>query len=52
VPKLPDEIPDNNSWHGKLLDKFPSFDPSWSDDIKVKWFAAFDELLKRGLTKG
>jgi hypothetical protein len=52
IPQVLDEIPDNNSWHGKLLDKFPSFDPSWNDDIKMKWFAAFDELLKRGLTRG
>jgi hypothetical protein len=35
------------SWAGQLLAKFPSFDPTWSDEIKVKWFAAFDELLKR-----
>jgi hypothetical protein len=52
IPQLVDEIPNNNSWHSKLLDKFPSFDPSWNDDIKMKWFAAFDELLKRGLTRG
>lgn len=30
-----------------LLAKFPAFDPNWSDEVKVKWFAAFDELLKR-----
>jgi hypothetical protein len=30
-----------------LLDKFPGFDPSWPDEVKMKWFAAFDELLKR-----
>ncbi len=30
-----------------LIDKFPGFDPSWPDEIKVKWFDAFDELLKR-----
>jgi hypothetical protein len=52
VPQGKDEIPDYASWNGKLLDKFPSFDPSWSDDIKMKWFAAFDELLKRELHKG
>jgi hypothetical protein len=52
IPQLLDEIPDNSSWHGKLLDKFPSFDPSWNDAIKTKWFAAFDELLKRGITRG
>jgi hypothetical protein len=52
VPQIFDENQDNNSWHSKLLDKFPSFDPAWNDDIKIKWFAAFDELLKRGLTRG
>ena len=52
IPQISDEIPDNNSWHSKLLDKFPSFDPSWNDAIKTKWFAAFDGLLKRGLTRG
>ena len=31
-----------------LLAKFPSFDPAWNDDLKSKWFAAFDEMLKRG----
>ena len=51
MPQAVDEIPNNNSWHNKLLDKFPSFDPAWNDDIKAKWFDAFDELLKRGLTR-
>jgi hypothetical protein len=52
VPLISDEIRDNNSWHSKLLEKFPTFDPSWNDDIKTKWFDAFDELLKRGLNRG
>ncbi len=52
MPQRVDEIPDNNLWNDKLLDKFPSFDPSWSDDLKMKWFAAFDELLKRGAAGG
>ena len=30
-----------------LVNKFPDFDPAWSDEIKVKWFSAFDELIKR-----
>jgi hypothetical protein len=30
-----------------LLDKFPTFDPSWPDELKNKWFSAFDELLRR-----
>jgi hypothetical protein len=52
IPQEYEVIPDNGSWHVKLLDKFPSFDPSWNDDIKTKWFVAFDELLKRGLMRG
>ncbi len=30
-----------------LINKFPEFDPSWTDELKSKWFSAFDELLKR-----
>lgn len=30
-----------------LISKFPSFDPSWSDELKLKWFEAFDELIRR-----
>ena len=52
IPQGTDEIPNYSSWNSKLLDKFPSFDPSWSEELKQKWFAAFDELLKKGLHKG
>jgi len=51
VPQGKDELPNYSSWNGKLLDKFPNFDPSWSEELKQKWFAAFDELLKKGLSK-
>jgi hypothetical protein len=51
VPQVAEEIPKNLSWHNMLLSKFPDFDPSWSEEIKVKWFSAFDELLKKGLTR-
>jgi hypothetical protein len=47
VPTIMEEIPNRTSWNKMLLEKFPSFDPSWSEEIKLKWFAAFDELLKR-----
>jgi hypothetical protein len=40
-----------STWDTKLLEKFPSFDPTWPDEIKNKWFQAFDELLRRGITK-
>lgn len=52
VPQSMDEIPDRSSWDKLLLNKFPQFDPSWPDEVKMKWFSAFDELLRRGLTKG
>ncbi len=51
VPQEKDEIPNTSSWQGMLLSKFPNFDPAWPDDIKLKWFSAFDELLKKGLSK-
>jgi hypothetical protein len=51
VPQEQDEIPKSDTWDSMLLAKFPNFDPSWSDDLKMKWFAAFDELLKKGLNK-
>jgi hypothetical protein len=46
IPQGEDEIPNTNSYLHLLLSKFPNFDPSWSDEIKLKWFADFDELLK------
>ena len=51
VPQGMEEIPDYSSWNSLLLSKFPNFDPSWNDEIKMQWFAAFDELLKKGLHK-
>jgi hypothetical protein len=51
VPQNVDEIPERASWDKLLLNKFPSFDPSWPDEVKLKWFSAFDELMRRGLTK-
>lgn len=51
VPQSVDEIPDRTSWDRLLLNKFPSFDPSWPDEIKMKWFSAFEELQRRGPTK-
>jgi hypothetical protein len=31
-----------------LLDKFPTFDPSWPDPIKAKWFDGYERLLSMG----
>lgn len=38
----------NVSWSQMLLSKFPSFDPAWPDDVKAKWFDAFEKLMKQG----
>jgi len=40
-------IPNGTGMDKLLIDKFPEFDPSWPDEVKLKWFTAFDELLKR-----
>jgi hypothetical protein len=48
VPQTLELIPHQQSWKELLLTKFPSFDPTWPNDVQVKWFEAFDELLKRG----
>ncbi|MBI4303175.1 MAG: DUF5343 domain-containing protein [Chloroflexi bacterium] len=52
TPQILEEIPGGTPWDKELLSKFPTFDPNWPDEVKLKWFAAFDELLRRGLTKG
>jgi hypothetical protein len=49
VPPSGDEVSSISSWDRMLLTKFPTFDPNWSDDVKLKWFTAFDELMKRVL---
>ena len=48
TPLVADSIPTQTTWYEMVLAKFPTFDPTWSDDIKLKWFEAFDALLKRG----
>jgi len=48
VPQNAELIPHTSSWKELLLTKFPSFDPTWPNDVQIKWFEAFDELLKRG----
>lgn len=47
VPENQVGSPVSVSWDEQLLTKFPTFDPSWSDEVKLKWFSGFDELLKR-----
>jgi hypothetical protein len=48
IPQTTELIPHPTSWKELLLTKFPSFDPTWPNDVQLKWFEAFDELLKRG----
>lgn len=57
-PKKPDAAPNEEADEddveepadnitAQLLAKFPEFDPQWPDDIKVKWFAGFQEFMNR-----
>lgn len=51
-PPPPGQSPNAGAatWADLLLAKFPEFDPAWTDDVKLKWFDAFDRLMKgRGL---
>lgn len=49
-PTALEEIP-KSSPQGELmttlLKKFPELDPNWPDEVKLKWFDAFFEMLKR-----
>jgi hypothetical protein len=47
IPQNAELVPPGISMDKLLIDKFPGFDPAWPDEVKLKWFAAFDELLKR-----
>jgi hypothetical protein len=40
-------IPNQMIWYEMVLAKFPNFDPDWADEVKLKWFNAFDLLLER-----
>jgi hypothetical protein len=35
-------------WDRMLLEKFPNFNPEWSEELKKKWFDAF-KFLKKSL---
>jgi hypothetical protein len=41
------EPPEERSlgWAEILMSKFPTFDPSWPDDVKAKWFDAFKQMM-------
>ncbi len=47
-----DTVPEQAIWYEMVLAKFPSFDPAWTDEVKLKWFEAFDSLLDRGRVSG
>jgi hypothetical protein len=47
IPQQARQIPNGIGLDRLLIDKFPGFEPSWPDEVKLKWFSAFDELLKR-----
>jgi hypothetical protein len=44
VPQDLEVIPEEMSWDKMLLAKFPTFDPSWSDEVKLGWLEAFNAL--------
>ena len=52
IPITTKEIPNGRFSDNMLLTKFPTFDPTWSDEVKLKWFEAFDQLLKRIFASG
>ena len=35
----------SRDWAAILVDKFPSLDPAWPDDVKAKWFDAFKQMM-------
>ncbi len=47
IPQISGQNSKGNGLDKILFDKFPGFDPGWPDEVKLKWFSAFDELLKR-----
>jgi len=52
IPQALGETPTGISWEKMLLTKFPAFDLTWSDEVKLKWFEAFYKLLEREFPKG
>jgi len=52
VPQDLAEMPLSMSWGKMLLSKFPTFDPAWTDEVKLKWFEAFDKLVERDPSTG
>jgi hypothetical protein len=44
VPLDRNKVQSEMSWDKMLLAKFPTFDPTWSDEVKLGWLEAFDGL--------
>jgi hypothetical protein len=52
----PDEIPPapppapppqtQKTMREMLLEKFPAFNPEWSEDLQTKWFSGFEKLMR------
>jgi hypothetical protein len=42
---------DIKSFERELLAKFPQLDPAWGEDIKGKWFEAFEKLMAIAISK-
>lgn len=51
VPQNGHEMPTQGSLGIILLSKFPAFDPNWTDEVKIKWFDAFDTMFRRVLDR-
>jgi len=43
----PPGLPASDDPIGHLMNKFPTFDPAWPDDLKTKWFEGFGDLMKQ-----
>jgi hypothetical protein len=52
IPQGMEHLPENNALLTMLIDKFPDFDPSWNDELKLKWIATFDVLFNKIVFKG
>jgi len=47
IAALPVKVPENTELLDKLLNKFPDFDPAWSDEQKMKWLEGFTLFMLR-----
>jgi hypothetical protein len=48
IRHVTEELPDHSTeLIGKLLDKFPNFDPGWNDELKQRWMVCFDEFFRK-----